>query len=590
MTAQSSQSWLRALERTADIARNPLVTLPAAVERLAAQFGEAEALVSRTDRLSYRALQERIAHYARWALAQGLVPGDTVCLFKANCPEYPAIWLGISSIGGIVALLNTNLRGAALAHAISTVSPRHVIVGSELHAAFSGARNNLGPDIACWSHGGDGADMDRIDRDGAAPGAPLDMAKRNPPNIRDTALYIYTSGTTGLPKAAAVSHFRLMQWSHWFAGMMDTGPGDRMYNCLPMYHSVGGVVAVGATLVGGGAVVVREKFSAREFWSDVAESGCSLFQYVGEMCRYLTRSPPGPHETDHRIRLCSGNGLSAGVWQEFQQRFRIPRILEFYASTEGNVTLYNCEGKPGAIGRIPPFLAQRFAIELVKCDPESGEPLRGDDGFCRRCEAGEIGHAIGRISDAAQTLGGRFEGYTDRAASQKKILRDAFAKADAWYLTGDLMTKDRSRYYYFVDRVGDTFRWKGENVSTAEVADVLGACEGVVEAVVYGVRVPGAEGRAGMAAMVVDGGFDLSRFAQALPVKLASYARPQFLRICDAIDLTGTFKPQKERFKRQGFDLAAIRDPLYFWDRTLETYVPLDAALHRRIQAGEALL
>ncbi len=245
--------------------------------------------------------------------------------------------------------------------------------------------------------------------------------------VEDRALLMYTSGTTGLPKAANISHFRLMQWSHWFAGMMDTCPGDRMYSSLPMYHSVGGVLATGAVLVGGGSVVVREEFTARHFWDDILRWDCTLFQYIGELCRYLLRTDPLPHETEHRIRMCCGNGLRPDVWHDFKSRFRIPRILEFYAATEGNVSLFNIEGKPGAIGRVPSFLAHRFPAALVKFDVEKDAPIRDEEGWCVRCAANEVGEAIGRIGAEPSNIAGRFDGYTSEEDSEKKILRNAFA-------------------------------------------------------------------------------------------------------------------------------------------------------------------
>ena len=216
--------------------------------------------------------------------------------------------------------------------------------------------------------------------------------------IDDRALYIYTSGTTGLPKAANVSHARLMQWSHWFAGMMETGPSDRLYNCLPMYHSVGGIVATGAVLAAGGSVVIRENFSASQFWNDVVQWDCTLFQYIGELCRYLLHTAENPVETEHQIRMCCGNGLRPDIWNSFKTRFRIPRILEFYAATEGNVSMFNVEGKPGAIGRIPSYLAHRFPAALVQFDVEKEEPVRNEQGFCVRTAPNETGEAIGRIS------------------------------------------------------------------------------------------------------------------------------------------------------------------------------------------------
>jgi len=379
-----------------------------------------------------------------------------------------------------------------------------------------------------------------------------------------------------------------MQWSHWFAGMMDTRPSDRLYNCLPMYHSIGGVAATGALLVNGGSVVLRPRFSARRFWDDVAEWDCTLFQYIGELCRYLLNTPPHPREAEHRIRLCCGNGLRADVWNEFTRRFRIPEILEFYAATESNVSLYNCEGKPGAIGRIPSFLAHRFPIALVKFEIETGEPVRNDEGFCIRCSTNEVGEAIGKIVDDGSSPGSRFEGYIDAEASDKKVLRNVFANGDAWFRTGDLMRRDEQGYFYFIDRTGDTFRWKGENVSTTEVAETISACPGVIEAVVYGVTIPGTEGRAGMAAVVVSERFDLVAFRRHLAERLPEYARPVFLRIRGEIETTATCRPKKQALSREGYDPAVIRDALYFHDHAREAFVTLDTALYERIQAHQA--
>jgi fatty-acyl-CoA synthase len=379
-----------------------------------------------------------------------------------------------------------------------------------------------------------------------------------------------------------------MQWSHWFAGLIDVQPADRMYDCLPMYHSVGGVVATGATLVGGGAVVLRERFSASGFWKDVVAERCTLFQYIGELCRYLLGNPPQEEESRHALRLACGNGLRAEVWREFQQRFRIPQILEYYAATEGNFSLYNCEGRPGAIGRIPPFLAHRVPVALVKYDVETAAPARDASGRCVRCAPQEAGEALGQIVSANGAT--RFEGYTDDAASAKKILRDVFAPGDAWYRTGDLMRRDEQGFFYFVDRVGDTFRWKGENVSTTEVAAVIAACPGVTDAAVYGVSVAGTEGRAAMAALVAGPDFDLGELRRALVARLPDYARPLFIRIVSAIELTGTFKLQKQELARAGYDPAGMSDELYIDDAAQGAYVRLDEALHQRLQAGKLRL
>jgi len=418
------------------------------------------------------------------------------------------------------------------------------------------------------------------------PGDELRDTECAPRPIDSTALYIYTSGTTGLPKAAKVSHYRVMQWSHWFAGLMDTQPSDRMFDCLPLYHSVGGVVATGATLVGGGAVVIRARFSASDFWRDVRDERCTLFQYIGELCRYLLNAPHQDIETDHQLRIACGNGLRPEVWEPFQQRFKIPRILEYYASTEGNFSLYNCEGRPGAIGKIPSFLAHRLPVALLKFDVAGGEPWRNGDGFCERCQPNEVGEAVGLIPGGGSELAGRFEGYADPEASARKILRNVFKDGDAWYRTGDLMRRDEAGFYYFVDRVGETYRWKGENVSTAEVLTALTASRGVQDGVVYGVTVPGADGRAGTAALVVDAQFDLAVFRADVAQRLPAYARPVFLRLLRTIESTGTFKPRKQDLAQAGFDPSRIKDPLYFDDPRAQAYVPLDAALFAAISAG----
>ena len=590
------KAWVRALERTAAIERNRTQTLPALIGQLADRFGDAPALVGADSALSYRTLAATCNRYARWGLARGLSPGDVVCLVMANCPDYMAIWLGLSAIGVTVALINTNLRGELLAHSLNLVSPRYVIAGASLAAAVSELQARLGAGVGCGvagagvaAAGASAAGLPPLDPAiDALSGEPLRDAEARPPSLGDRALCIYTSGTTGLPKAANVSHFRLMQWSHWFAGLIDVRPADRMYDCLPMYHSVGGVVATGATLVGGGAVVLRERFSASGFWQDVVAERCTLFQYIGELCRYLLNNPYQSDESRHALRLACGNGLRGDVWTAFQQRFRVPEILEYYAATEGNFSLYNCEGRVGAIGRIPPFLSHRVPVALVRFDVEAAAPARDAAGRCTRCAVGEVGEALGEILAASGAS--RFEGYTDPQASGKKVLRDVFSPGDAWYRTGDLMRQDEHGFFYFVDRVGDTFRWKGENVSTTEVAGVIGSCPGITDVAVYGVAVPGADGRAGMAALVVDHDFDLSGLRRALAERLPAYARPVFLRIVPAIELTGTFKLRKQELALEGYDLQRIRDALYVDDAARGQYLPLDAALYARVLSGATRL
>ena len=577
------QDWVRALEATAPIAANPQRILFNVIEDAAADRGDAPALISARETLTYRALIERANRYARWTLAQNIAKGEAIALMMPNRPDYMAIWLGITSVGGVVSLINTNLRGASLAYCLDIAAPKHVIVAVELIDEFRSAAELLASRPKVWSHGGD--DFASIDREIETFSAePLAAADRPGVTIADRALHIYTSGTTGLPKAANVSHHRMLQWSLWFAGLMNTKPEDRMYDCLPMYHSVGGIVATGALLVRGGSVAIRERFSAQNFWKDIAEWDCTLFQYIGELCRYLVNGAEAP--TAHRLRLACGNGLRADVWERFQEKFKIPRILEFYAATEANVSLYNVEGKVGAIGRVPPFLKHRFPLALVKFDRTGDQPVRDAGGLCVRCATDESGEALGKISGGSGAGGGAFEGYTSAVESDRKIIRDVFEQGDAWYRTGDLMRQDAGGFFYFVDRIGDTFRWKGENVSAGEVTAALVAFPGVTDATVYGVPVLGTEGAAGMAALAVTGALDLAELRLHLERRLPAYARPLFLRMQAGIAVTTTFKHQKADLARQGFNPTTTADAIYFDDPSRQAYTRLDAALFQRIQDG----
>ena len=586
-----ARAWLRALERTAEIPRNPHHLMSSAMEELADRFGTAPALMSDRECFTYSELAERSNQYTRWALEQGLRKGEVVGLLMTNRPEYFACWLGVAAAGGIVALLNTNLIGASLSHCINVVRPKHLIVASEFLDSITTAMAGLSCEPQIWIHGSDHNAFSRIDRriQQLSAGSLTD-ADRPKLSIGDVALHIYTSGTTGLPKAANVSHARVLQWAQWFAGMLDLRPEDRIYNCLPMYHSIGGVLVPGAALMGGGSVVIRESFSVSRFWDDVARWDCTMFQYIGEFCRYLLHASPGPNDHNHRIRIACGNGMSAEVWRAFQQRFQIPKVFEFYASTEGGLSLFNAEGEPGAIGRVPPYLAHRFSPVLAKFDPERAEPIRNAQGFCIPCAPNEPGEALARVIGDPSQVGSRFEGYTDAEASEGKLLRNVFEPGDIWFRTGDLMRKNEKGFFYFVDRIGETFRWKGENVATTEVAEALCSFPGVRHAIVYGVKIAGAEGRIGMAALTVDGDPDLHELRQHLIESLPSYARPAFLRFRDNCEVTGTFKYSKSELVRQGYNPDLTGDAIYFDSPEKQALHLLDQALYDRIQAGQIRL
>ena len=574
----------RSLRRMRHVKPDSPITIVDIVQGFAATAPDNLAILHEDRTLSYRALDQMADRYAHWAHAQGVVRGDTVALLMENRPEYLAAWLGLLKVGASAALINTNLRGAPLAHSISIVGARHAVIGAELAANYADARPLIEAAPTAWitdARATGGEDLDAALA--AQPATPADPAWRAGVTDADLAFYIFTSGTTGLPKAAKITHLRMLFMMYGFAGALNSGPADRMYNVLPLYHSAGGICAVGVALTAGGSVVLRRKFSAQEFWNDCVKYEATFFQYIGELCRYLLNAPFNPNERAHQLRAITGNGLRPEIWPVFQERFAIPKIIEFYGATEGNVSMLNYDGKVGAVGRVPNYMRKIVTTRIVRFDIEREMPVRGPDDFCIECAPGEAGEAIGQILDEP---GKSFEGYSRAADTEKKILRDVFAKGDAWFRTGDLMKHDELGYFYFVDRIGDTFRWKGENVATSEVSEALGVIDGIKEANVYGVAVPGRDGRAGMAALVVAPDFDVSNLAQKLAGNLPAYARPVFLRLQPEMEITGTFKQRKVELVKEGFDPDTIPDPLYVLDPETQHYVALDKARYDEIVEG----
>ncbi|HEX4270044.1 MAG TPA: long-chain-acyl-CoA synthetase, partial [Rhizomicrobium sp.] len=528
--------------------------------------------------MSYAQMDARANRYANWAKNQGIGRGDCAALLMENRPDYICAWLGMFKVGAQVALINTNLMGTALSHSIAMSGAKHAIVGAELVANFQAAPFEAAPVL--WVEGENGNLSAAL---AAASDRSPGKQARAGVTLKDRAFFIYTSGTTGLPKAANFSHMRMLFMMSGFVGALRPRATDRIYDPLPLYHSTGGVCAVGLAFFSGGALILKRRFSVHEFWADVHRYDATMFEYIGELCRYLLNAPPSPLERGHKIRAITGNGLRPEIWREFQSRFAIPRIVEFYGATESNVSMLNYDGTVGAVGRVPDYLEWLLPSRVVRFDVEKEMPVRGPDGLCIECAPNEVGEALGGMSTRA---GREFEGYTNRADSEKKMLRDVFRRGDTWFRTGDLMRRDEHGYFYFVDRIGDTFRWKGENVSTGEVGEALAAARGIREANVYGVSVPGMEGRAGMAALVVDGDFNLDALPAWLKGRLAAYARPVFLRLSAQIDVTGTFKQRKVDLVREGFDPAGIVDPLYVFDADSGRYERLTVELYHAIRDG----
>jgi fatty-acyl-CoA synthase len=590
LTASLKRDWrflrglLRTLRRVGSIGADSVQLICDDLEAAAALHRERPAISFEGRQITYGELDAMANRYASWARDMNLARGETVALFMPNRLEYLPIWYGLSKVGVVTALINNQLTGAPLAHCLSLCGASQVIVDGETAQAFRAVRDTLARPVQAWTldEAAEGfRDLAQATRSASAI-AP-DRSVREGLKGSDTALLIFTSGTTGLPKAARITHVRAQLYMRGFAGATGARAEDRIYVALPLYHATGGLCAMGAALLNGGSVVLRKKFSATHFWNEVIAERCTMFVYIGELCRYLVNHPPEPQEKRHRIRMAFGNGLRPDIWPVMTDRFGIPDVLEFYGATEGNVSLFNFDGKPGAVGRAPPWLRSRFNVRLVAFDVETETPVRGPDGFCVECKPGEVGECIGEIGATARS---QFAGYADKAASEKKVLRNVFKTGDAWFATGDLMRGDAEGYLYFVDRVGDTFRWKGENVSTNEVAERLMGAPGVLQATVYGVAVPGAEGRAGMAGLVVDpAAFSLDALASHVARELPSYAQPMFVRLLPAMDTTGTFKIRKLDLVNEGYDPSVATDPLYFHEPA-HGYAPLTPAVYAQIETA----
>jgi fatty-acyl-CoA synthase len=542
----------------------------------------------------YNAAANRVAH---WALERGIGKGDVVALLMQNRPEYLELWAGLAKVGATTALLNSNLSGPALVHVLETAACKTLLLGAECAEAWEilGAVRPAGVDVFIVDDSGEGARARKEYPGTCSFDAQVEgYSDQNPlASVRadlrgaDPLFYIYTSGTTGLPKAARFSHARFAGGGI-FSLLSGLTRRDVMYCSLPLYHTVGGVMCVNAVLRAGATLALRRRFSAGRFWQDVVEMEATAFQYIGELCRYLLAAPPGPWETRHRVRFCVGNGLRPDIWEAFQQRFRIPHISEFYGATESNVAMVNLEDRVGSVGRPTPGTR----VALIRYDVAREEHVRDADGRCVPCADAEPGELIGQIREG-RTAAGRFEGYTSKEATEKKVLREVFRPGDRWFRTGDLLRRDAQGFYYFVDRIGDTFRWKGENVSTQEVAEALTRLPEIELCAVYGVAVPGCDGRVGMAALVLhDGGpaFDGGALYAHLTETLPAYARPGFLRVQSEAEVTGTLKLRKVELQAQGFDPDQVSDPLYYRDDDTGCFKPVTPTVLAALHSGDLKL
>jgi citronellyl-CoA synthetase len=568
--------------------RERRLSLAWALERAATRHAQRPALLEEHRRLSYADFNAWANRLARALQAGGVGRGSVVAVMLENRGEMLVVLAALAKLGAVAALVNTTQRGQVLSHSLNLVAPGHFVVGEELREVFEAVREDL---TAKQAPGYWIADGDSLADPGSAPAGWLNLVQQarqqaadNLPQsasiqLKDPCFLIYTSGTTGLPKASVLSHGR---WLKAYGGFGHCGltldEQDVLYLTLPCYHNNAVTVCWGAALAGGAAVALRRKFSASAFWRDVALFRATSFGYIGELCRYLLNQPPCAEERDNSLTSMIGNGLRPSLWSDFKQRFGIQRITEFYASSEGNIGFTNLFNFDNTVG----FTSAPYAI--VRYDLENDRPLRNRKGFLERVGKGEAGLLIGEISAKWP-----FDGYSDPAKNEAAILRDVFKKGDAWFNSGDLMRDLGCRHAQFVDRLGDTFRWKGENVSTTEVENVLAAFPGVEDAVVYGVEIPLTNGRCGMAALRLAEGtaLDPAALAAHLDGSLPAYAAPLFLRLLGQVETTGTFKYKKTDLKRQAYDPRASADRLFVRLPGSAAFQPLDDALHQAIQAGE---
>jgi citronellyl-CoA synthetase len=570
--------------------QNRELTLGTLIERNAERHGSRAAILFEDRVITWAELNGWANRIAQFFQAQGLAKGDAIAVCLENRPELLAVVAGAAKIGVACAMLNTSQKGKVLAHSINLIQPQRIVVGEELVASFEGLKPELNtaqntPFLFL-------ADTNTLNAFGDAPEGFTNMATAvsafnsdnpvlaDPPRMGDTAIYLFTSGTTGLPKAAPGSHRKFVKAYGGF-GLMSLAmePDDVLYCTLPLYHGTALLVCWGSVLAGGSAIALRRKFSARAFWDDVRRYRATTFGYVGELCRYLLNQPAGDQDRDHPLTKMIGNGLRPSIWREFKDRFGIETVAELYASSEGNIGFSNFFNMDNTVG----FSTAPY--KLVKFHDGTRDPIRDDRGRMKEVAKGEPGLLIGEINKKWS-----FEGYTQQDATEKSILRDAFKKGDAWFNTGDVLKEIGCRHLQFVDRMGDTFRWKGENVSTNEVENILDGSGLVEEAIVYGVEIPNTNGKAGMVTLVPQSNghqFDVNELFAYLQANLPAYAIPVFVRVTHSIEKTGTFKYRKVDIQKAGYSLERGNDQVFAWLPKTDGYTRVTPELVQDISAGK---
>ncbi|XP_063310229.1 long-chain fatty acid transport protein 6 [Pelobates fuscus] len=537
---------------------------------------------------TYRDVDRRSNRVARVFINySSLKKGDTVAMLMNNEPDFLNVWFGLAKIGCLVGFLNYNIRSRSLLHCFHSCGAKIFIVGADMLETLNEILPSLQEDnISVWvmtketSLKGVNTILDKLESVTDEP-VPHHLYKVN--RISATTLYIFTSGTTGLPKAAVISQLQTLKGA---AGIWAFGgnPDDILYVTLPLYHSAASIIGIAGCIYLGATCVLRQKFSASQFWNDCKKYNVTIIQYIGELCRYLCKQPERDGDKDHKVRMAVGNGVRSDVWREFLARFGDIKMCELYGATEGNICFMNHTGKIGSVGRSNLFYKLVFPFELIKYDIQKDEPIKNQHGWCQTVEKGETGLLISKVNS-----NNPFFGYAgNKKDTTKKLLCDVFKKGDVYFNTGDLMVQDSDNFLYFRDRIGDTFRWKGENVATTEVSDIIGILDFIQEANVYGVTAPEHDGKVGMASIIMKPNhpLDLNSLYNQVVAYLPGYARPRFLRLQENMEVTGTFKQQKVRLVEEGFNPTSISEPLFFLDDSKKAYIPLTKDIYENIISG----
>jgi fatty-acyl-CoA synthase len=546
--------------------RNSKASIGKVFQERAARYGDRVFLRFGDQQLTYREANETANRYAAVLAARGVGHGDVVGIMLRNSPNAVLMMLAVVKCGAIAGMLNYHQRGEVLAHSLGLLDAKVLVAESDLVSAVSESGAPADPMTI--------EELERL----AATAPTSNPASASAVLAKDTAFYIFTSGTTGFPKASVMTHFRWLRALAAFGGVgLRLHSSDTLYCCLPLYHNNALTVAVASVINSGATLALGKSFSASRFWDEVIANDATAFIYIGEICRYLLNQPPKPTDRAHKVRLIAGNGLRPEIWDEFTTRFGIQRVCEFYAASEGNTAFINILNVPKTTGISP------LPLAYVEYDPDTGAPLRGENGRVRRVPPGQPGLLLSPVNRLQP-----YDGYTDPAASEKKLIRNAFRKGDCWFNTGDVMRPQGMGHAAFVDRLGDTFRWKGENVATTQVEAALAADESVEECAVYGVEIPRTGGRAGMAAVKLHEGaeFDGKALARTVYDRLPVYALPLFVRVVESMEHTTTFKSRKVDLREQAYG-PGIEDPLYVLAGRDDGYVPFYPEYPDEVAAGK---